>query len=115
MLSTHSLKHRPHTDVEAVEAVRLALKNLALTGKKVLLVIHGYGASGVGGSNREAVRAFLASELGAGRLRRVIPGERLTRGDLSDWKRRFNGHAAAFDALSPHCGNEGITMVEVGS
>ena len=115
MLSTHSLKHRPHTDAEAVEAVRLALKNLALSGKKVLLVIHGYGASGVGGSNREAVRAFLAAELGAGRLRRVIPGERLSRGDLSDWKRRFNGHAAAFDALSPHLGNEGVTLVEVGS
>ena len=112
MLSTTSLKHRSHTDSEAVEAVRIALKNLVLSGKRVLLVIHGYGASGVGGSNREAVRAFLASEVGAGRVKRTIPGERLTRGDINDWKRRFNGHAAAFEALIPHVGNEGVTLVE---
>ncbi len=112
MLSTTSLKHRPHTDTEAVDAVRIALKNLVLSSKRVLVVIHGYGASGIGGSNREAVRAFLASEVGAGRVRRSIHGERLTRGDINDWKRRFNGHAAAFEALGIHVGNEGVTLVE---
>jgi hypothetical protein len=112
MISTTSLKHRSHTDSEAVDAVRIALKNLVLSGKRVLLVIHGYGASGVGGSNREAVRAFLASEVGAGRVKRTIPGERLSRGDINDWKRRFNGHAAAFEALNSHVGNEGVTLIE---
>lgn len=115
MITTHSLKFRAHTDAEAVDAVRLALKNAVLGGKWVVKVVHGYGASGVGGSNREAVRAFLATESAAGRIRRVIPGERLTRGDVNDWKRRFNGHAAAFDALLQDIGNEGITFVEVGS
>ena len=113
MISTHSLKFRAHTDEQAVESVNLALKNAVLCGKRVVLVVHGYGASGVGGSNREAVRVFLAKELAAGRIRRVIPGERLTRGDVNDWKRRFNGHVTAFDALLPNMGNEGITIVEL--
>ena len=114
MIATLSLKFRTHTDAEAVDAVRLALKNAGLSGKRVVHVVHGYGASGVGGSNRDAVRAFLAAESAAGRIRRVIPGERLTRGDVNDWKRRFNGHAAAFDALSANVGNEGVTIVELG-
>lgn len=96
-----------------MDAVRIAIKNLVLSGKRVLVVIHGYGASGVGGSNREAVRAFLATELATGRIRRVIGGERLTRGDINDWKRRFNGHATAFDAQLQDVGNEGITIVEL--
>jgi len=113
MITTHSLKFRSHTDAEAVDAVRIALKNAVLSGKRVVKVVHGYGASGVGGSNREAVRAFLAAESAAGRIRRVIPGERLTRGDVNDWKRRFNGHAAAFESVLADLGNEGVTLVEV--
>lgn len=113
MVSTLSLKFRAHTDAEAVDAVRLALKNAVLSGKRVVCVVHGYGASGVGGSNREAVRAFLGTELAAGRLRRIVIGERLTRGDIQDWIRRFNGHATAFDALRSHVANPGITIAEL--
>lgn len=112
LISTLSLKHRPHTDAEAVDAVRLALKNLALSGKRVLVVIHGYGSGGAGGSNREAIRAWLAGELSAGRVRRVIPGERLTSGDISDFKRRYHGYAPDFDRLRKDAGNEGVTILE---
>lgn len=112
MITSLSLKFRAHTDEQAVEAVKLALKNAVLNGKRVVKLVHGYGASGVGGSNREAVRAFLATELAAGRIRRLIPGERLTRGDVNDWKRRFNGHATAFEAVLQDIGNEGVTLVE---
>jgi hypothetical protein len=112
LLSTLSLKFRPQSDAEAVEAVRMALKNLALGGNRVLKVVHGYGSTGLGGSNREAVRTWLAGELAAGRVRRVIPGERLTRGDVTDWKRRYSGHAAAFEGLLRDVGNEGVTVIE---
>ena len=113
MLSILSLKHRPHSDAEAVEAVRAALQNLALGGKRVLKVVHGYGSTGAGGSNREAVRTWLAGEMAAGRVRRVIPGERLTRGDVTDWKRRYAGHAAVFEGLLTDAGNAGVTVVEL--
>lgn len=112
LLSSLSLKFRPQPDAEAVEAVRLALKNLAMGGNRVLKIVHGYGSTGTGGSNREAIRAWLAGELAAGRVRRVIPGERLTRGDVADWNRRFHGHQAAFDGLLRDVGNEGVTVIE---
>jgi hypothetical protein len=112
LLSTLSLKFRPQSDAEAVEAVRMALKNLALGGNRVLKVVHGYGSTGLGGSNREAIRAWLAGELAAGRVRRVIPGERLTRGDVNGWMRMFPGHKPAFEGLLRDVGNEGVTVIE---
>lgn len=79
LLSILSLKHRPHTDAEAVEAVR----------------------------------GWLAGELAAGRVRRVIPGERLSRGDVNEWTRRYAGHAGAFEGLKADAGNAGVTVVEL--
>lgn len=112
MVTTLTLKHRTHTDHEAVDAVRLALKHLGLSGNRVLVVIHGYGSTGVGGSNRDAIRTFLTGEQAAGRVRRLIPGERLSRGDVTEWKRRYNGHSSTFDSLTTQIGNAGVTVVE---
>ncbi len=111
MLHTLTLKPKPYSDAEAVEAVRLAVRQLTMGHGRILRIVHGYGSGGLGGSNREAVRAWLQGELDAGRIRRFIPGESLLRGDLADFKRRFPGHDARIDALRPDCGNAGVSLV----
>lgn len=52
-----------------------AAKRLGVSGFKI---IHGYGSSGVGGKLRRELRAYLARQKAAGKVRMVIEGERLS-------------------------------------
>lgn len=52
-----------------------AAKRLGTSGFKI---IHGYGSSGTGGKLRRALRAYLQRQKGAGKVRMVIEGERLS-------------------------------------
>jgi len=60
------IAHSGQTVPEAIELLRSAVKSARQAGEDALLVIHGYGKSGVGG----AIRAELESELP--RLRRLF-------------------------------------------
>ncbi len=53
------IAHSRQTVPEAIEQLRVEIKNAQRAGEEALLVVHGYGASGVGGE----IRAALATEL----------------------------------------------------
>lgn len=111
MIRELSLKFRPHTDAEAVEAVRLAVLNAAAGRQQVVSIIHGYGSGGIGGSNKEAVHALLDQLSTRGDIQRYIPGESLRKSDLDNLSRRFNGHQSSFRRLYRNCGNPGTTLI----
>ena len=53
------ISHSRQTVTEAIEQLRVEIKNAQRAGEEALLVVHGYGASGVGGE----IKAALATEL----------------------------------------------------
>ena len=79
-------------------------------GKRMIKVIHGYGASGVGGKNRIGLRNELARMRGAGGIREFIAGEDLHGGnpDIQQYLHDFGGlkEDAGFGKNNP-----GITIV----
>jgi hypothetical protein len=103
----------PIPDAEAVERVRLAVANARLRRQKLVLVVHGYGSGGEGGSNRNAIRAWINHEVASGRLRTGTPGELLGESVLRELKSRFSGHL--FTELIPHIRsrNPGVTLIEL--
>lgn len=115
MVKTVDLKRIPGAipDAEAIDRVRVAIANARIERKKVVLIIHGYGSTGVGGSNREAIREYLNSEANSGNIRTVTPGEKLSTGYLKELQRRYSGHR--FGELESHIrsGNPGVTLAEL--
>jgi hypothetical protein len=53
------IAHSRQTVPEAIEQLRVEIRNAQRAGEDALLVVHGYGASGVGGE----IKAALATEL----------------------------------------------------
>ena len=53
------IAHSRQTVSEAIEQLRDAIRNAQRSGEDALLIVHGYGASGVGGE----IKAALATEL----------------------------------------------------
>jgi hypothetical protein len=115
MLKVLNLKHVPGPipDAEAVERVKVSLANARVDRIRVVLIVHGYGSGGVGGTNKLAIHAYLRAEQLSARIRTFIPGERLTLGVQRDLQRRYAGHR--FTQLESHIRsrNEGVTLVEV--
>lgn len=74
-------------------------------GAAVLVVIHGYGASGTGGAIREALRRQLGVFQEDGRIRRWIIGEEFSKNDNSvrDLMRRYPS-LARDRSLTGNCG-----------
>lgn len=94
-----------------VEAALLKMKNSLTTykqqGSKAVILIHGYGASGVGGSIKIAVSKCLAESSMRGIVRAFVSGEQ--------WyikKREFNDICGSLrDFERKISGNSGITVV----
>ncbi len=60
------------------EAIRKMTNGISLAkqkGSRAVLLIHGYGSTGVGGANRTAVRRKLKDKAMCGLVREVCPGE----------------------------------------
>ncbi|MCC5925176.1 MAG: Smr/MutS family protein [Bacteroidetes bacterium] len=111
MIRELSLKYRVHTDLQAVDAVKLAIHNANLSGQAVVKVVHGYGSEGLGGSNKNAVHTLLTELASQKIIKTFYPGEKFIPAAISALSKRFNGHKQAFDKLRRDCGNEGITIV----
>lgn len=115
LLKVIDLKRVPGAipDNEAVDRIRIGLSNARIERQRIILIIHGYGSTGVGGSNKSAIHRFLDAEKQAGRIQKYIPGETLTSGHLRDYKRKFSGNS--FDSLNVHARsrNPGVTVVEI--
>ncbi|MCH8495328.1 MAG: Smr/MutS family protein [Balneolales bacterium] len=111
MLRTLSLKFRTHTNEEAVDATKIAIKNALASKQAVVKVVHGYGSDGIGGSNKSAIQDYLTLAVNDLSIKTFIPGEKLRRADLNDLSRRFSGYKNDFLQLQRDCGNQGITLI----
>lgn len=111
-IKTINIKNgNPPADV-AADRIETVLNNAREGGTSVLIVIHGYGSGGQGGSIREAVRARLKSLLAARRAKAVIFGERF--GPANPEAIRLASEHQTL--LAPHvfgANNEGVTIVSL--
>ena len=91
----------------AVRKMTNALATYKGQGVKAVVIVHGYGSTGVGGGIRTAVRKTLAENTLRGIVRAQAGGEAWPArkkellalcGSLKDWDRRISG-------------NEGVTVV----
>jgi hypothetical protein len=73
-MNEYSVKSGMPSVSEALIRLQTFIK---MTQKKerIIKIVHGYGSSGVGGSIKEAVRAYLAEQKNKGLIKSYIPGE----------------------------------------
>lgn len=98
-----------HSDT-AADRMEVILANARAGGTKVVILIHGYGSAGKGGSTKEVVRARLATLLRSRRVRTVVFGEDF--GPTNDDAIRIASVQTTL--LAPHlfgAGNQGVTIV----
>ncbi|MGA7306203.1 MAG: hypothetical protein WBW88_15095 [Rhodothermales bacterium] len=101
----------PPADV-AADRMETILANAKASGTKVVIVIHGYGSGGTGGSIKEAVRKRLRSLKTDRRIRTFVFGENF--GPTDDEAIRIAAEHQSL--LAPHlfgAGNEGATIVSL--
>jgi len=96
----------PNTQ-DAIQKLKNSLSTFKRQGCKAVVVIHGYGASGVGGSIKTAVRVCLRERSMVGIVRMTVSGE--------DWVDRKREAISICSALATHereiAGNSGVTVV----
>lgn len=87
---------------EAMGRLKNTLPTYKRQGYKAVIIIHGYGSSGVGGAIKTATRKLLGETSMSGVVRMVIHGEQWSYrkkeaiglcSDLSLWDRRMAGNA----------------------
>lgn len=111
---TDTVKKVAELNLEAngltVEQALLQMKNALATykrqGVKAVILIHGWGSSGVGGVIRTAVRNALRGDDMRGLVRAFAPGE--------EWtvkRREFVGMCKALEDARHLDGNAGVTVV----
>jgi hypothetical protein len=93
------------------EAAVVRMKNALTThkrqGVKAVILIHGYGSTGVGGKIKAAVHKCLRDSSMRGIVRKILPGE-----DWQDGKREMIGLCKALEDHENHIGNNhGVTVV----
>lgn len=96
----------------AADRMETVLANARAAGTKILIVIHGYGSRGTGGSIKEAVRSRLRRLQSEHRIRGMVFGEDFGPGNDD----AIQIAAAHQTLLAPHvfgAGNEGITIVSL--
>jgi len=87
--------------------MRNALLTYKRQGVKAVVVIHGYGSSGVGGAIKTAVSPILAAPEMAGLVRKFVPGEDFTGTKRRDLIAMCKGLGEAHGIE----GNAGVTIV----
>lgn len=97
---------RPTVD-EAVRRMNNELSTAKMSGFKAVILIHGYGSSGIGGAINPAVRKSLSQPVLVGIVKDWVAGE--------DWLSKKSGFLAYCPTLKDHArhieGNRGITVV----
>ena len=95
---------------QALARLEERIHNARASGQRTLKIIHGYGASGKGGSIRPAVQGRLKRYQTDGLIRTWIPGEAFGRGDERS-KKVTNDFPHLKDDHDFDRQNKGITMV----
>jgi hypothetical protein len=91
----------------ALARMKNGLMTYKRLGKKAVIVIHGYGSTGAGGSIRSAARSSLGENSMRGIVREYVPGEQW----LSKKNRIMSICASVSDYEKSICGNPGVTLV----
>lgn len=95
------------TITTALQKMKNGLATYRGQGYKAVVVIHGYGSSGVGGGIKPAVRRCLEDNSMRGIVRMFVGGE--------DWINNKRAALAVCESLKSHerkiSSNEGITVV----
>jgi hypothetical protein len=104
---TVNLEQGHPTVEEALRRLKNGLSTAKMSGKRAVILIHGYGSGGTGGAIKGAVGRALGDPAFVGMVRDVVPGEA--------WESR----KAAFVGVCPDLreqsrylsGNQGVTIV----
>ena len=112
LVKTINIKEgNPPADI-AADRLETKINNARAGGTAIIIVIHGYGSSGAGGSIRKAVRARLRRMQSERKVQNVIPGEIF--GDAnSDAIRLGSDHQVLLAKHLFGAGNEGVTVVKL--
>lgn len=95
---------------EAMDNLKFALRIAKERKEKVVVIIHGYGSSGIGGAICMSARQWLKAQVRKGALKKAVEGENF---DM------FNTDARDIKAKDAKVGkyygqgNNGITVVEI--
>ncbi len=91
----------------AITRMKNGLMTYKKLGKKAVIVIHGYGSSGTGGSIRSAARSSLGENSMRGIVREYVPGEQW----LSKKKSIIGICSSITEYEQSISGNPGVTLV----
>lgn len=107
-----NIKEGRPTVREGLDRLEFELERARRSGVRMVKIIHGYGASGVGGKLCIACRAYLSRQVSSGRIKRMIEGD-----GYSPTNPAGRALIQRFAALRRTCredsGNPGITFVEL--
>ena len=107
MIKTLNLEVGNPNTLTAIQKLKNSLSTYKRQGCKAVIIIHGFGASGVGGSIKTAVRSCLRESSMVGIVRMSIAGE--------DWINRKREAVSICGALATYereiSGNQGVTVV----
>ncbi len=106
MIKTLNLELGNPTTLEAIQKLKNSLSTYKRQGCKAVIVIHGYGASGVGGSIKTAVRTCLRDSAMKGIVRMPVAGE-----DWINKKREAISLCGALAGKDREIENQGVTVV----
>ena len=96
----------------AADQLESIINNARAEGTSALVVIHGYGSTGTGGSIRRAVRTRLRRMQLEGTVTNVIPGE-IFGPSNKDAIRLASDHQKLLAKHLFGAGNEGVTVVRI--
>ncbi len=106
-VSELNLEYGNPTVESALQKMKNALTTFKGQGYKAIIIIHGYGSSGVGGGIKTAVRTCLSTSSMSGIVRMVFNGE--------SWGYNKKTAISFCKQLEEHqrriLGNEGVTVV----
>lgn len=91
----------------AIQRMRNGLITFKMQGRKAVILIHGYGSTGVGGSIKTAVKRSLQEGSMKGIVRTFVGGEQ-----WSTRKREILGMCKSLEEYERRiAGNDGVTVV----
>ena len=70
------LEERMPTWIEAKSILDIELKNAKFNKTKCLVIVHGYGSSGVGGTLKTRTRSYFRNKLSQKAIKTLVYGER---------------------------------------
>lgn len=106
-IATINLEQGRPTVEEALRRLKNGLSTAKMSGKRAVILIHGYGSSGAGGAIKASVVRALGDPALVGMVRDSVPGEA--------WESRKAAFVSACPDLRDQSrylsGNQGVTVV----